>query len=183
MVTYWNRRGTSEFILPLIGELTKNEHPRVRGSIGFSMVKFFSDINFKTDAKNIILKTLKDKNASTRVAVAEAISVYFLSVPIELALEILQLVLADKNRYVRRYGVETISLNFAKLPYNFTVQAITNALNDQSAEVRADAVGAVRTNKNNLSKELFIKALKCNKQLCLYSGYYIDTGLLVFREH
>ncbi len=173
VVTCWNRRGISDFLLDKIWKLMEDEQPRVRGSCGFSMVKFFRDINFQNDAEKIIYRVIKDKKTASRIGVAEAVSVYFSSIPLALGLKLLPLMIDDKNRYVRRYGVEAVASNFAKMPYDFAVRVLSGALNDRAAEVRQEAVHAVRVNMKAVPRQLVKQALDCNKRLCGFSGWNI----------
>jgi hypothetical protein len=137
VVNCWNKSGISKFLLEIIQKLMKDDQPRVRGSCGYSLLKFYSDIEFKNNANEIIHRVIKDEKAEARRGVAEAVSVYFSSIPLTLSLDLLSLTVSDNNRFVRRYGIEAVASNFVKLPNDFAVKAISEALNDRAAEVRA----------------------------------------------
>jgi HEAT repeat protein len=157
-----------------VSELTKDNDPFVRGLCGFCFTENFAEISFKDEAKSLINAVLEDKSAHARNGVAEAVHYCFSDIPLNVALELLEKMANDRHREIRGAVVATIHQNFERIPRQESLRFISRGLEDRAAWVRLEAVGSVRSNFQDMPEELVTKALDCCKELCSYTGWFIN---------
>jgi hypothetical protein len=174
IVISWNKPEIRGFVLEIFNALIREKQPEIRGWCGLILTKNLSVISFRKEAKNLILKVLNDKKAVTRYGVALAIKRFFQNIPADDRINYLKLLLKDKHREIRAASLETVNRNFADIPLEKSLEIISKGLKDRAAYVRLEAVGCVRSNMNALPERLVLKALKINKELCDYSGWFIS---------
>lgn len=186
VVASWSNVEAKSLALKILNRLVFHENPRVRGSCGYVLVKYFEDLSFQDKAKDMIIKILEDKKTATRLGVAEAVQTFSKNIPITLRFECLNRMVKDHNRFVRRYAVETAAYGFSELTLQDALKIISDGLEDRAADVRLAAVRAARMNMKKTPTELVKKALVCNEELCNFSNWNIydqaDTIYRIFKE-
>lgn len=174
LVSSWNRIEVKPFLMKILNEVVKDELPAARGSCGLTLLKNFSDISFKDEAKQLIGSVLHDKSSITRYGIAQAFQSHFDEIPSDIALEYLEIMSHDRNSEIRATAISTSGRNLEKIPLETTLKFISQGLEDRAARVRLAAVGQVRHNMEIFPEEVVRKAISCCKELCDYSGWFIS---------
>jgi hypothetical protein len=174
LVSSWNRIEVKPFFMKILNEVVKDELPAARGSCGLTLLKNFSDISFKDEAKQLIGSVLHDKSSITRYGIAQAFQSHFDEIPSDIALEYLEIMSHDRNGEIRATAVSTSGRNLEKIPLEKALKYISQGLEDRAAWVRLAAVGQVRHNMELFPEEVVIKAISCCKELCDYTGWFIS---------
>ncbi len=181
LVTSWNKIEVNVFIMKMFDAIIKDELPAVRGCCGLILLKNFSDISFKNEAKKLIISVLHDKSPITRYGVVQAIEYYFDEIPSDIALECIEIMRHDRNREMRAAAVSASGRNLGKIPLDKSLEIVSQGLEDRAAWVRLIAVGQVRNNMENFPEQVVTKAISCCRDLFDYTGWFIrDFALTTY---
>jgi hypothetical protein len=178
VVRSWSMRKVESFFIRTINLLVEEKNPRVRGWVGFFLTMNYQEIS--SEAQEIIYKIRSDKKANARKAIVDATKANFINLPINVAIENLEIIVKDKNRYIRSVGMDIIADNFNRIPRRKSLLIISNGITDKAAYVRLNAVRAVYFLAEMLPKKLVLNAFKCNEELTNFSNWYISYISSIF---
>ena len=174
LVISWNSNELKNFFRKIIHELIERNDPKIKGLYGFALTKNLSELSFQSEAKNLIISVLNDKNPNVRNGVAIAAASYFNALPLNFGLELIEKISNDRHREIRAQAINIIIEHYDKISKQKSLEIITKGLDDRAAWVRLAAIRAVMVKIEDLPKVLILKALECCEGIKTYSGWFIS---------